>query len=474
MKTPLVIVGDVLLDVDIAGTSRRLCPGTPAPVIEEATEHPRPGGAGLAALLAAADGREVVLVTALADDDAGRRLRSMLEPHVTLAAFHLQGTTPSKVRIQSDGQPVARLDYGAGHAVDGPVGPRVTDALAAAGAVLVSDYGRGVAAHAAIRELLALRSGAVPVVWDPHPRGAPPVSGTCLLTPNESEANALSAGSGAAIDGSGLGPAARRGRHLANAWRLPGVAVTLGEIGALLCNGAGPPFFAPADRARPGDTCGAGDAFATAAAGVLADGGGLADAVREGVRRASDFVGAGAAAAVATRFAADEPAIGSALTAAERTGDAWTDAWEVVERTRRMGGTVVATGGCFDLLHAGHVSLLGQARRLGDCLVVCVNSDESVRRRKGPARPVTPVADRVRVLAALADVDATIVFSEDTPEPLLERLRPDIWVKGADYSGAWLPEEQTVRSYGGEVVLLPFLEGRSTTRLLSAAKGVAQ
>jgi rfaE bifunctional protein nucleotidyltransferase chain/domain len=271
---------------------------------------------------------------------------------------------------------------------------------------------------------------------------------------------------------------------------VPGVAVTLGEVGALLSDGAGAPFFAPAVHrsgpARDGDTCGAGDSFAAAVTGVLADGGPLTDAVRAGVRRAGDFVAAGGAAAVRAGRRAGDPADGGPLAddagrfpaggpppaASARAAGAW----EVVERTRRGGGTVVATGGCFDLLHAGHVALLRQARRLGDCLVVCVNSDESVRRRKGRGRPITPAADRVRVLEALAAVDATIVFPDDTPEPLLARLRPDIWVKGADCAGARMPEADTVRAHGGEVVLLPFLAGRSTTRLLSAAhaaKGVA-
>ncbi|MFD0691109.1 PfkB family carbohydrate kinase [Actinomadura fibrosa] len=464
MSAPLVVVGDVLLDIDIVGTSSRLCPDAPVPVVEQAEERPRPGGAGLAALLAAAAGREVVLVTALADDEPGRRLRAMLERHMEVAALHLHGGTPCKLRIRAGEQSVARLDAGEGQALDGPVGPRVADAIAGAGAVLVSDYGRGMTRHRAVRSLLGdLRPG-VPVVWDPHPRGEPPVHGVRLLTPNEEEAARLAAADGADITGTGLSAAGRRGRHLGRKWGLEGVAITLGAEGALLCDGSEAPFLAPAEPAR-GDSCGAGDSFAVGAAEVLAEGGPLTAAVSEGVRRASEFVRSGAAAAVAAQLAET----GSARLVPER-GE---DAFDIVERTRRAGGTVVATGGCFDLLHAGHVSLLQHARRLGDCLIVCVNSDASVRRRKGPSRPVTPAADRVRVLEALSDVDAAVVFDDDTPAPLLERLRPDIWVKGADYAGTALPEAETVRAHNGEVVLLPMLEGRSTTRLLSTTKGNA-
>ncbi|WP_245679202.1 D-glycero-beta-D-manno-heptose 1-phosphate adenylyltransferase [Actinomadura hibisca] len=463
MSGPLVVVGDVLMDVDIIGGANRLCPDAPVPVIEQAVERARPGGAGLAALLAAADGRDVQLVTALADDEAGRRLRSLLDPHLEVVPLHLQGGTPQKMRIRSGGQSIARLDVGEGEAVDGPIGPAVMDALRGAGTILVSDYGRGMTRHAAVRSLLAGLAPQVPVVWDPHPRGEPPVPGTRLLTPNEDEARRLSDAEGGEVDGSGPSAAARRARFLADTWNVAGVAVTLGASGALLFNGIGTPFLVPAEPAV-GDPCGAGDSFAGRAAQVIADGGELTEAVSAGVRYASEFVNAGGALALATRLAEDgSPALRPARAC---------DAFDTAERVRQAGGTVVATGGCFDLLHAGHVSLLQQARRLGDCLIVCVNSDASVRRRKGPTRPVTTADDRVRVLQALSAVDATVVFDDDTPAPLLERLRPDVWVKGADYAGEPLPEADAVRAHGGEVVLLPLLEGRSTTRLLSSAGGV--
>jgi len=137
---------------------------------------------------------------------------------------------------------------------------------------------------------------------------------------------------------------------------------------------------------------------------------------------------------------------------------------------RARGGTVVATGGCFDVLHAGHVACLDAARRLGDVLVVLVNSDDSVRRLKGAGRPAVVQADRVRVLQALESVDAVAVFTEDDPRAALEQLRPDVWAKGGDYGGTPLPEAELVKTWGGRVVLLPYLDGRSTTSILATTR----
>ncbi|NEA87182.1 D-glycero-beta-D-manno-heptose 1-phosphate adenylyltransferase, partial [Streptomyces sp. SID14436] len=145
------------------------------------------------------------------------------------------------------------------------------------------------------------------------------------------------------------------------------------------------------------------------------------------------------------------------------------DPFALADGVRAAHGTVVAAGGCFDLLHAGHVGLLQAARELGDCLVVCVNSDASVRRRKGAGRPVNTLDDRVRVLRALACVDAVAVFDEDTPERLLADLRPDVWVKGGDYAAADLPEATLLDAWGGQAVLLPYLAGRSSTGILERA-----
>ncbi|MET9257449.1 D-glycero-beta-D-manno-heptose 1-phosphate adenylyltransferase [Streptomyces sp. NPDC003717] len=447
-RTPLVVVGDALLDRDIAGTADRLAPDAPVPVVDECAERVRPGGAALAAWLAARDGREVTLVTGVGDDPASRTLRELLDPWLTVVPLPLTGDLPEKTRVLARDRPVVRLDRGDGRAREATRQAR--SALRSAKAVLVSDYGRGTAD--ALRDALAAHP---PLVWDPHPRGGPPVPGTRLVTPAEKEARAFAPADGEPA--AGLRAAARDAAALVRDWRAAAVAVTLGARGALLSYGEHP-LLVPAPAAHPGDSCGAGDRFAAGAAGLLADGALVGEAVEGAVGAASAFVAAGGAGALPPAGAEPAPA-------APDTDDPHALAAQI----RARHGTVVAAGGCFDLLHAGHVGLLQAARGLGDCLVVCVNSDTSVRRRKGDGRPVNPLADRVRVLRALACVDAVAVFDEDTPERLLADLRPDVWVKGGDYAGADLPEAALLQEWNGQAVLLPYLDGHSSTGLLARA-----
>ncbi|TDD04946.1 bifunctional heptose 7-phosphate kinase/heptose 1-phosphate adenyltransferase [Nonomuraea deserti] len=440
MRGPLVVIGDSLLDVDVEGDAERLCPDAPVPVVDVAAEQARPGGAGLAALLAARDGADVVLITAMGDDPDGHRLCGLLSEELDLVRLPLRGGTVRKTRIRSKGQTLVRLDTGDGAARYAP-SEEAAQAILQAGAVLVSDYGRGVARMA--RGLL--RDVAVPVVWDPHPRGERPMPGCALVTPSEAEARLL------CPDGY-HGPD-QAARCLVRAMQARAVAVTTGERGAALAVEGGPLTAVPPPvRAAGQDACGAGDRFAAAAALALRDGTDVQDAVTIGVGEASRFVERGGAATVKVRE--------------QRLGDRPRTALEVAELTRAQGGRLIATGGCFDLLHAGHVSLLRRARALGDALVVCVNSDDSVRRLKGPPRPIVDARDRVEVLRALSCVDAVLVFEEDTPAAAIERLRPDVWVKGGDYAGEVLPECEVLGRLGAETVVLSTLPGRSTTNLI--------
>jgi D-beta-D-heptose 7-phosphate kinase / D-beta-D-heptose 1-phosphate adenosyltransferase len=456
---PLVVVGDALLDVDLVGTASRLTPDAPVPVVEDVSRQERPGGAALAAVIAAATtGREVVLVTPMSDDDGAERLRALLAGRVRLIEIPSGGGTAVKQRVRVGDHSVARIDSGAAVATLGALPAEAAAAIGDAAAVLVADYGRGTTAAPDVRAALAAAGG--PIVWDPHPRGADPVPSARLVTPNGAEAARVAAAAGVSSDGDGLAAVGARADALIRRWGVGAVVVTLGARGALLSYGEGAPMVVPAVAVRGGDPCGAGDSFAAAAAVLLADGAVTGEAVAGAVAAASAFVAAGGAANwTALGATPDEPNV-----IAEPGVDS------VLARVRAAGGTVVATGGCFDLLHPGHVATLRAARGLGDCLVVCINSDDSVRRLKGPSRPLVTAADRARVLEALEFVDAVVVFEEDTPAQVLDRIRPDVWAKGGDYAGADLPEAAVLRRWGGQAVVLPYLDGHSTTALVERSQ----
>lgn len=456
---PLVVLGDTLLDVDIEGAANRLCPEAPVPVVDVERRWLRPGGAGLAALLAARSVAEVALITATTEDEGGRSLLRLLGEEVDVVPMVLRGETVRKTRVRAGGQSLVRLDTGDGTADAGPVSSAVVRTLRSAGAILVADYGRGVAAHPRIRRLLTELTRAVPVVWDPHPRGPAPIPGALLVSPNLKEARQFAPG---------YAEPDELAKVLRDEWSADSVAVTLGSSGAVLANGKRlatvpvPPSIRSADRIAP-DTCGAGDRFASAAAAALLDGSTVAEAVTHAVDTAARFVATGAAATLST-------CDGAAATTAEETDTAGS-ASELAAAVRDRGGRLVATGGCFDLLHPGHVSLLRQARAMGDALIVCLNSDASVRRLKGPSRPIVAARDRARLLLELSSVDAVAIFDESAPSALLDRLRPDIWVKGGDYAEAELPEAEVVRRHGGEIALIPTVRGYSTTQLVSRSRG---
>jgi bifunctional ADP-heptose synthase (sugar kinase/adenylyltransferase) len=304
-RAGVLVIGDALLDVDIDGRVERTTPDGGLPVLDVTSEVIRPGGAGLAAALLAADGLPVTLVTAVCPDDDGSRLRALLrEPAggrtrpVEVVEGPGEGGTVVKTRLAG----LARVDRGSGRPAPG-FGTCVTSslraALCSAAAVLVSDYGRGVAADPMVRSALsdALLAG-VPVVWDPHPRGPAPTPGVTIATPNLAEARGI-----AGHDGT----AANVGRHAQRAWSARAVAVTCGARGAVLIGDSGEDVV-PAPLVAGGDPCGAGDAFAGSLAAALAEGQSQLDAVRCAVHRAARFVREGGAGGFAAHLAAAEVA----------------------------------------------------------------------------------------------------------------------------------------------------------------------
>ncbi len=479
-----MVVGDSFLDVDVEGDATRLCPDAPVPVVDVTRRRHRPGGAGLAALLGSLDGADVVLITALGRDAEAAALAALWTDRLEVLPLPLTGTTVTKTRVIGRSAPLVRLDSGTGRAAPGPLPEAIRRVLRSAGAVVVSDYGRGVCGLDELRAELTSVAERVPLLWDPHPRGSAPVPGARLVTPNVAEAEHFS----------GIGEPDRAAARLADRWQADAVVVTVGAAGAVLVErgpspasdhgndqGSGQdhdrvhhrelvvsrtvpvPVELRGGRHASVDSCGAGDQFAVAAAAALCSGAAVPDAVREAVAAAARFVGRGAAGSVSTTVRPERP-LGTGRTAAQDV-----DAFALADRVRRTGGRLVATGGCFDLIHPGHIALLEAARALGDALVVCLNSDDSVRRAKGHGKPLVGQQDRARVLTALSAVDAVVVFDEDTPEEILLALQPDVWVKGADYADRPLPEAGVVRAYGGQVRLVPLASGYSTTSIVRTA-----
>jgi rfaE bifunctional protein nucleotidyltransferase chain/domain/rfaE bifunctional protein kinase chain/domain len=450
MIVRVLVIGDVLLDRDIDGDVHRVSPDAPVPVVEVGTVSERAGGAGLAATqLADRAGVEVRLVTALADDEPAKRLSALLTDRLAVTQIVTASGTRCKTRIRSRGQSVLRMDVEApAFITEEPDLAALEAELEDSDAVLVSDYAGGLTMHPGIRSVLRRWASQRAMIWDPHPRGGTPVPGLTLVTPNASEARALCS--------SPPGPLDQVAERLRDQWQAWAVAVTDGARGVFTAAG-GPAMFTPSPFEHQGDACGAGDRFAATVAARLGAGAVVQTAIREAVEDTAGWLQAGGVNAPAHR--ASSPAESREL-----------DAADLIRRVHASGGTVVATGGCFDVLHAGHIACLEAARQLGDALVVLVNSDASVQRLKGADRPVNPIADRRRLLQSLRCVDAVAVFGGDDPCELLDQLRPDVWVKGGDYTAEQLPEARVVNSWGGRVVVVPYLDGRSTSAILKGRK----
>ncbi|WP_309105716.1 PfkB family carbohydrate kinase [Arthrobacter sp.] len=457
----IVVVGDVLLDVDLAGHASRLSPDAPVPVVDVGSVHRRAGGAGLVAKMLAADGHHVTLVTVLSDDESASHLERALDG-VTVIAGPSGAPTPVKTRVRADGHPVVRFDEGC----EPPPVPAVTQpmlhALGQAKAIVVADYGRGLTAAPELRVILESLASKVPIVWDPHPAGAEPVRGVHAVTPNLTEARGFWARPGELRSSEPKGDERNEdpgyiAAALLRNWHSKAVLVTMGARGAVLVREDGRPALTiPAPATSVSDPCGAGDRLAASLVVHLLDGHNVDDSAVLAVREAAAFLGAGG---VATLAGERQPV---------KLHGSGTDALALAGNVHAAGGTVVATGGCFDLLHAGHTRALAAARKLGDCLIVCLNSDDSVRRIKGEHRPIMSQEDRTEMLLALEYVDAVMVFDEDTPIVCLDKLRPDLWVKGGDYDVTELPETAIVESWGGRCTTVPYHPARSTSNLAEA------
>ncbi len=461
----VLVAGDLMLDRYWYGETSRISPEAPVPVVRVGTAEERAGGAGNVALNVAALGGRPVVVGLTGEDEAAAALERLLHGAGVECDFRrLPGAaTITKLRVISRHQQLIRLDFEDGFAGGGQdqVAAGFRRALDGAGAVVLSDYGKGTLGR--VPELIAAaREAGVPVLVDPKGTDFTRYRGATLITPNLHEFEAV-AGPCAGDD-----ELASRGTALMDDLALEALLVTRSERGmTLLRRGAGP-LHLPARAREVYDVTGAGDTVIAVLAAALAAGAPLEEATALSNLAAGIVVsklGTATASVAELRRALREDG-------GTRRGVVSEDELvALVEAAREHGEQVVMTNGCFDILHPGHVAYLQQARALGDHLVVAVNDDASVRRLKGADRPVNPLERRMAVLAALECVDWVVPFSEDTPERLICRVRPHLLVKGGDNDPERIPGGRCVREAGGEVRVLTYIEGVSTTGIIGAIRG---
>lgn len=465
-KAKLLIVGDVMLDQYWFGGTSRISPEAPVPVVQVGTINECPGGAANVALGIAALGAKPLLMGLTGQDDASFRLEKLLSAKAV--DYHLsrvpQCPTITKLRVLSRNQQMIRLDTEKTFPKEmiQALYPKFQQSLTEINALVLSDYGKGTLSDCAwfINEAKARN---VQVIVDPKSQDFSIYKGADVLTPNLKEFEAV-VGHCATVE-----ILVERGRSVLSEYNLGALVITRSEHGLSVIT-PDTATHIPALAKEVHDVTGAGDTVIAVLATALAAGMDLVKAAHLGNIAAGIAVGKLGAANVSVHEI--QAALGKeqTLPLGVMTEDALLSA---IRLSKANGERIVFTNGCFDILHAGHVLYLEQAKRLGDRVIVAVNTDSSVAKLKGPSRPVNPLEDRMAVLAGLRSVDWLVSFDEETPEKLIQKISPHILVKGGDYQNtAELPGAQFVLSQGGKVQVLSLKEGCSTTRTIDAIRTI--
>jgi D-beta-D-heptose 7-phosphate kinase/D-beta-D-heptose 1-phosphate adenosyltransferase len=465
----ILVVGDIMLDRYIWGDVERISPEAPVPVVRTVHRTEQPGGAANVAMNITGMGARATLLGFCGNDDEGKSIdellrRSGVNTSIVTVPSH---PTTSKLRIIGGKQQMLRLDTEQAdeypsEAYAALLG-KFESSLGSADAVILSDYAKGVLSHEICQHAICTaRHRGIPVLVDPKQRSFARYHGATTICPNLSELSAATGLSTKTFD-----EILATGQKMVTDLDLEFLTATLSEKGIALMR-AESIFIAPAAARQVFDVSGAGDVVIATLALALA--GGLE--METAVQLANVSAGI-AVSKVGTVPVNHEELLMSLMPQIELQAQekvlsldplrARVAAW------RSAGESVVFTNGCFDLLHIGHIKLLEDARREGDRLVVAINSDSSVQGLKGPTRPIVGECNRARILAALAAVDAVVIFDDPTPLRLIEVLRPDVIVKGGDYSEKTVVGAKEVRSWGGRVKIVPTVEGSSTTRLIAKA-----
>jgi D-beta-D-heptose 7-phosphate kinase/D-beta-D-heptose 1-phosphate adenosyltransferase len=455
----VVVAGDVMLDRYLFGGTGRISPEAPVPVVHVQQWEDRPGGAANVAINMARLGTRTVLLGAVGADDEAEALRICLQGNGVDCRFEPIAGWPTitKTRVQSRGQQLIRLDREERLASgDGRLTAALENALDGADAVVLSDYGKGTLVD--VESMIGVcRRREVPVFVDPKGVDFDKYRGATLITPNQAEFEAV-AGTCDSDD-----ELVRAGRELIERLDFRALLVTRSEKGMLLLEQGDEPRFLSTRAREVYDVTGAGDTVIAVLAAALATQQSLATAAALANLAAGLVVAKIGVASVSPselRVALHQRGQGGRGLVTEEA------LIPLVMEARARNERVVMTNGCFDVLHAGHVAYLEEAKSLGDRLVVAINDDDSVRRLKGESRPVNCLEDRMSVLAGLAAVDWVVPFSEDTPERLIGETLPDVLVKGGDYKPDAIAGSRAVLANGGEVRVLAFREGRSSSRII--------
>lgn len=469
----VVIIGDVVLDCYVHGSVDRISPEAPVPVLLRAKHTAVPGGAANVAMNAAALGCDVVLIGLIGADASGAMLKEALrlQPNIDISGLveDADWTTITKTRVLSGRQQIVRIDEEHVRALSEETRRRlmekIAEAMASADVVVCSDYAKGVLGDEVVRFAIDTANARdVPIIVDPKRRDFSVYRGATLVTPNRGELAAAT------------NLPARTDSEIAEAAHCIArqfggdVLVTRSEEGMTLFRTNGETVHSQARKSEVYDVSGAGDTVVATIASVISAGQDLETAIVIATNAASIVVSKLGTATVS------RSELSAVLLANMRENGALVDverAALIVEEWHHHGARIVFTNGCFDLIHPGHISLLRSAAQQGDRLVVAINSDASVSRLKGPTRPLQDEQARATVIGALRYVDLVVIFDEDTPLETIRALRPDVIVKGADYQEDEVVGGEFVKSYGGAVVLVDLVSGRSTTSIVRKMLPVA-
>ncbi|EPJ47288.1 MAG: LPS biosynthesis protein RfaE [Osedax symbiont Rs1] len=464
-KTRVLVIGDIMLDRYWHGATDRVSPEAPVPIIKVTRQDDRPGGAANVALNTAALGAQTHLLGIVGQDEAAAILETRLQAAGVACDFNLAESEPTilKLRAVSRNQQLLRMDFEErfADAYAANLIKTITKHIQTADVVILSDYNKGTLSDC--QSIISLaKQHHKRILVDPKGSDFSPYKGATLLTPNMAEFEAV------------VGKChteeqiISRGSALIAELELECLLVTRSENGMTLLQKEGTEVHFPARSHEVFDVTGAGDTVISTLAAALGAGQEMANAV------AIANMAAGIAIGKLGTYAISGPEIRREIAATQRSARGVVSEEQLIiaiEDARLAGEKIVFTNGCFDILHAGHVGYLEQAKQLGHRLVVAINSDASVKRLKGDGRPINSQERRMIVLSSLEAVDWVVCFDQPTPEHLLTSIRPDILVKGGDYGIEGVVGGDFVRSYGGEVQVLSLLDNCSTTAIVEQIKG---